>query len=157
MENIELLASAGHYLTSFFKMEVLSDESFLDFNSLSRKAASIYFHEYMHYIQDIATCHGLLNINRMVEYIRFANLAIKRGKQTFSVPILPIDNEYNVQTNIDYMKVLNGDTGSTYQTPICNIKINESTINKPNGEPIMQVTLYFNDTSVYHFGGTAIM
>lgn len=45
MENTTLLASAGHYLPSFFKMEVLSDESFMDLEKLSRKAASIYFHE----------------------------------------------------------------------------------------------------------------
>jgi hypothetical protein len=63
----ELYTAAGGYLPSFFKMGVQSGESILEIQKLDEETASVYFDEYMHYIQDVSSFHGLSNIIRMGE------------------------------------------------------------------------------------------
>lgn len=93
----------------------------------------------------------------MGEYIRYANLAIKKGGPNFNIPIAPEGDEFNLKTNLDFMRVLSGDSAPINHPKIIDVKLIDSTLKKPNGQQIPEVVINYNERAIYHFGGTAIM
>ncbi|RYE27490.1 MAG: hypothetical protein EOP45_01080 [Sphingobacteriaceae bacterium] len=152
-----LFASAGHYLPSFFKMEVLTTESFSDIDTLSEEAAAVYFHEYLHYIQDISTFNGFSNMIRMGEYIHYAISVIKAGGQTFKVPINPQENDSGVDTTVKIIKVLNGDYYNNSEITVSNVELRISNLRLSHGYMLPEVIVTYNGNLTYNFGASAIM
>ena len=104
----------GFYLPSFFRLHISTDNSIEDFNTLSDFDFSVFFHEYIHYLQDITTFYGLSNIHATVEYLRFANnFIVKSTAKDFVIPVEPDPtNSDNVLLNGYLCKVTYGDVES---------------------------------------------
>lgn len=99
---IHLNTTLGTYMPAFFDLYLNTDKSFGTFNilSLTDSERSAFFHEYIHFIQDIATTSGLFNIYVINEYFRL--IATQYATENpFTLPvILRNDNYGNVQLNM---------------------------------------------------------
>ena len=93
MDN-NLDTTLGFYTPSFLRMHVRTNKSLKDLAALNDDfSESIYLHEFCHFVQDITTNYGLMNICRVVEYMKFVNEHIlKLPKGDFNVPVCPIPN-----------------------------------------------------------------
>jgi len=67
-----------------------------------------FLHEYVHFLQDITSTHGLLNFIHAVEHLKNANKQVTENASTgFSIP-LKISNVYNWETNRKLKEVYRG-------------------------------------------------
>lgn len=85
MEKLEAFDS--YYMPSFFRIKVSVYDDFTDMLSIPYGAYSLFFHEYIHFIQDISTIYGLMNLHTITYYIQ--DVASKIGKDPkleFKVP-----------------------------------------------------------------------
>ncbi len=102
----------GSYIPAFFKMKVDVDGE-INLNTMHPKDFSVFFHEYIHFIQDFTTAAGCRRIYVYGEYIRQCVKQITSGPHTFEVPILIPKLENNVMPNIDVLDRVNGDVNGT--------------------------------------------
>jgi len=87
----ELYSNLGFYNSAFIKMHVHCTEDLSDITQLSIHSEATYFHEYIHFLQDITTSYGLMNISSIVDYIKAVNSeALKDRQMDFNVPFTPI-------------------------------------------------------------------
>lgn len=102
----------GYYDSSFFRMHVGTDERIERIETLSDIAYATLAHEYIHFIQDITTIHGLNNIFTAIQYIKYACNKIYRTNGDFEVPILPdkVKIEDFVYFNTLISNISTGDT-----------------------------------------------
>jgi len=70
----------NYYTPAFFRMKVGSKASFRDLNKVEERVFMYYFHEYIHFLQDVTTTYGLMNISNTNYYIRDAVYSIEHGK-----------------------------------------------------------------------------
>lgn len=84
----QLEAIAGYYVPSFFRIKLnIPNSDIIHPQNMTVGAYSVYFHEYVHYIQDVTSNFGLMNLSTISFYVR--EVASSIGKQTtgpFSVP-----------------------------------------------------------------------
>lgn len=99
----------GSYSPAFFKMHVKVDGE-IDLNSMSPKEFSVFFHEYIHFIQDFTTAAGCRRIYVYGEYIRQCVKQITAGQRRFDVPIDVTELENNVTPNVELLDRLDGDS-----------------------------------------------
>lgn len=101
----------GFYMPSFFRMKISTNNS-LDnqLNFVNEKDESTFLHEYIHFIQDVTTTFGFANINRISNYLRYANnYILKYSIQTCPVPIIPDQSLDNITyTNMELFKLYYG-------------------------------------------------
>lgn len=103
METItkQLSAQAGCYTPAFFDMFIDTDKpaTALNLQSFNDHERSVFFHEYVHFMQDFMTVCGLSNIYCLNE--RFRLIACDYATQNpFYVPVHIKDNKGNVLLNI---------------------------------------------------------
>jgi hypothetical protein len=85
-------ATLGYYEPGFIHLRVNTTEELNDFNKLGENAAtakwvSTFLHEYIHFLQDIGTTHGLVNFILAVEYLKNANIQVLESQQVeFRIP-----------------------------------------------------------------------
>lgn len=155
----QLNTNLGYYIPSFFEMHISTTKSDLSINNLSEKELSIFFHEYIHFIQDVTTYYGLHNMYVYSEYIHsVVNRIYKLPKGTFNVPFGIEDNNDNVKLNQEIVKLTWGDSDIKSVFSIKSIKILEDTMSYPS--PIKQipsVCIETNDNDCITFGAIAIM
>lgn len=95
----KLNAALGYYWVSFFHIHLCVNESIVNkrFNEWSPFVQSVFFHEYIHFLQDISTICGLQKIYCLNEYCKYV-AEISRKEGSVKVPVV-IDNKYNVALN----------------------------------------------------------
>ncbi|WP_282040058.1 hypothetical protein [Saccharicrinis aurantiacus] len=78
-----------YYKPSFFNMKIDLPISLGDLNDLPEGAMGLYYHEYIHFIQDISTIYGLMNISTINYYIQSCAHHVEKNKsqKAFKVPI----------------------------------------------------------------------
>lgn len=77
----------NYYTPAFFRMKVGSSSSFINLNNVDERDFMLYFHEYVHFLQDVTTTYGLMNISNTSYYIRDAVYNIEHcGQNLFSYP-----------------------------------------------------------------------
>lgn len=87
MEYIQYSSNLGEYMPVFFQMYLKVDGE-TDLNSCSDRDLATFFHEYIHFLQDITTTYGLTQCFYYGEYIQTAvNDIYKQAKGEFAVPI----------------------------------------------------------------------
>ena len=76
-------------------------------NEIPEGAMGLYYHEYIHFIQDISTIYGLMNISTITYYIQACASSIHKDKNNkkFKVPI--ILDEIIDKSNLDDKGLLN--------------------------------------------------
>lgn len=62
-------ANRGEYIPAFFEMYLKIDGE-IDLNKLSERDFSLFFHEYIHFLQDITTTYGLTTCYAYGEYVQ---------------------------------------------------------------------------------------
>ena len=88
-----------YYRPSFFHMKIDLPVDFTNLNEIPEGAFGLYLHEYIHFVQDISTIYGLMNISTINHYIQTcASKIFKDKKHKFDVPI-PLEENSNP---IDY-------------------------------------------------------
>lgn len=104
----------GMYDAGFFHLWVDTDEdvSQLQLNTSELKGGdwtSSFLHEYIHFLQDITTTHGLLNLCHAVEYIKGAVKQITlSAEKEFNVP-LAIPDSFNWNLNRELKRIYRGE------------------------------------------------
>ena len=63
----------GCYYPAFFFMELNTDEEIADLNKVTTATLSTFHHEYVHFLQDITTSYGLMNICHVVDHQKLIN------------------------------------------------------------------------------------
>jgi len=105
-----LNTNLGFYNSAFLKMHVHSTEDLTQFDKVSIQTEATYLHEYIHYLQDISSTYGLMNICSIVDYVKLVNeVAINDGKNEFMVPFDPVSSaNNNVKANWELKSIYLG-------------------------------------------------
>lgn len=101
MREILYSDNAGSYHSAFLKMHIKTTEDLIDLERCSEQTHATFFHEYIHFLQDLLCTYGLLNITTIVDYIKeSAKHILSRPDVSFTVPIDPEHSSlYDVQAN----------------------------------------------------------
>lgn len=102
----------GSYLPGFFRMklEFPFNKSRLALDNLSKRNQASFFHEYIHFLQDITTSWGLNNTYVYSEYIHLAcNVIYEQPKGEVHLPIKVHFDRTNVAANRWLLKHTIGD------------------------------------------------
>lgn len=96
MKNLEFLKDAnGRYLSQGYYIEVKSSNDFTDLNRLAKENKPVFmtfFHEYIHFLQDITTTFGLIGMQMQINKIILLQKVIA-SKATGTSIKLPIEIE----------------------------------------------------------------
>jgi len=89
----------GLYLPAFFFIKVNTNDSLIEIEQCSKHTKSTYFHEYVHFLEDLFTLFGLRNINYMVNVIYAINKeSLKLDEIIY--PLTITDNEILTQKEL---------------------------------------------------------
>lgn len=108
-------AAFGFYEPGFIHLRVetesdLSALGALATGTVSGSFVSTFLHEYVHFLQDITSSHGLLNFIHAAQFLQNANKQVlQSAAKEFSVP-LRISNNFNWNTNARLMRLYRGDS-----------------------------------------------
>jgi len=103
-----------YYRPSFFNMKVDVLIELNDLKELPDGTMGLYFHEYIHYLQDISTIYGLMNMSTINYYIQACahDIFQQKERNDFEVPIL-LEN-INLRTGNDDYGVSNFNLRKVY-------------------------------------------
>jgi hypothetical protein len=98
----------GRYLTSFLEITVDSDEVIDNIAQLSHANLGTYYHEYIHYLQDVTTCSGLCKIWRAFDCVR--QLVSSIQPDDIKDVAIPLDNAMAREQlqHLDFLEDLRG-------------------------------------------------
>ena len=102
------MAEKGKYLTSFLEIYIDTDESLTKIDCLKPELQGTYYHEYLHYIQDVTTCSGISKIWNSFD--RFRQLvAYVQSPEMVDVQI-PLEGDIidEQKASIEFFKELRG-------------------------------------------------
>jgi len=166
MENLRLSGfgiTRGYYCPSFFKLVVNTTHNLGDLNKLPEVPFSTFFHEYLHFLQDITTTYGLANgciiADRMVFII---NTILKNGITNFSIPV-DISQEEIFKQNFGLRKIYRGKNPRVSELIIKRIGKEHTNLNlpAPYNRPVEKIVIQYEDKMTnsikeFDFGGLCI-
>ena len=129
MEYLKHFGSAGEYYPAFFEMKLKID-GMIDLNTCSDMDFALFFHEYIHFIQDITTSYGLTQCYSYGEYIlSVVNDIRNKARGVIEVPYLYDDNRENIMLGEFLSKITQGDSsGESFVNNLTNAMIEWDTI-----------------------------
>jgi hypothetical protein len=106
-------ADLGFYEPGVFHLEIATREDLNDFNRLVASpihawTVSTFLHEYIHFLQDTTSTHGLLNFIGYVEYLKNAIKQVMENAQAEFATPLNIANSFEYLTNNNLRAVYYG-------------------------------------------------
>lgn len=91
----------GFFEPSLFHIHLAYDVKLDDWKNWPDEALFTYFHEYIHFLQDLTTTSGLYNIFVLDEYLKYAvNYIYDLPKGAFKVPVPVANSGNNVLNNL---------------------------------------------------------
>ncbi len=161
----DLYRAAGFYSSSYLKMEVDTNDSFLFFDArLSELGAATFLHEYIHFLQDISTTHGMFNLISEVDYIKLFNSKLQlEGVTTINVPIQTTIEDGPTHLNLEMRKIWIG--GGEHRTYEGEYSVYKEPYNQPRGEgfdplPLNRIYIQWGNQEIgggrYAFGSYCI-
>ena len=112
MEYIQHSSNLGEYMPAFFQMH-LNVAGRIDLNTCSDRDFSLFFHEYIHFLQDLTTTYGLTQCFYVGEYIQAAvNDIYKQNKGEFTIPIRYNEPSHHVRIADVITDITMGDCNS---------------------------------------------
>lgn len=150
----------GSYIPTFFEMHVATRDDDMTINKMSDGDATVLFHEYIHFLQDITTFYGLNNLYVQSEYFHSVVNRIK-GNLQFQVPYMIRDNKDNVLLNQKICRLTNGDSEVSSFYLVHSVDewsddLADDFISNPPISEIKNIVLNQND-NMRSFGAIAIM
>ena len=147
------------YNTAFFEMQINTvDDDIL--STISSENLCIFFHEYIHFLQDFTTFYGLHHIFCYSEYIHeVVNLIYRQKSKTIKVPVLKEKLHPNVFFNIEVKDLTLGDVNETIDKfEIKDIEVSTQTIHVSDVivQKVSNVDVYCYNDKVFTFGQFAI-
>lgn len=129
MEYLKHFGSAGEYYPAFFEMKLKIDEM-IDLNTCSDMDFALFFHEYIHFLQDVTTSYGLMRCYSYGEYIQsVVNDIRNKARGVIEVPYLYDDNRENIMLGEFLSKITQGDSsGESFVNNLTNAMIEWDTI-----------------------------
>ncbi len=107
----------GWYEPSFFKLHIATDETLDNLDALSYQSKSVFIHEYVHYLQDITTSFGLINICNIVNIQKAINSHIRQQPVSFDIPLIWEDTHPEVeQISLSFDAYWGGQGDSKYDS-----------------------------------------
>jgi hypothetical protein len=112
--NIEAFDILGKYQPGYLHMQINTDADLKDLNKLASDPAtaqyfSTFFHEYIHFLQDITTASGLMRSVYLIDVLKeFIHQVKNDGKSEFKTP-LKLTNNSNLEANTTLQKLYRGD------------------------------------------------
>lgn len=135
-------------------------------NEIPIGAWGLYYHEYIHYIQDITTIYGLMNISTANFYIQYCASKIgKSDSKEFNVPIYISDIKKDIGENLGVLNlelkpIYLGSEINPKSKVVKNLKLTIQDYITSNSNNIKIVVLDFIDESNSHrkvnFGGNIL-
>lgn len=160
----QLFTTLGFYRPSFFKMQVNRTDDLEQLNQLSDITSAVYLHEYIHFLQDITTTFGFMNISTVVDYIKYANQSLSNATSTtFRVPVNPRPSlNDNVYFNLNLKKNYIGSVDDIVSATITNINKTYATVTlRAGNQNIDTVTIDYTDSegnlNYHQFGSHCII
>lgn len=131
MDFYKHFGNAGEYYPAFFEMKLKIDGE-LDLNSCSDMEFALFFHEYIHFLQDITTSYGLTRCYSYGEYVNSTvNDIITKPKGSIHVPYLYDDNRDNIMLGDYLVNITQGDSSEeSYVDRLNNVNIEWDTIDE---------------------------
>lgn len=150
----------GSYIPTFFEMHVATRDDDMTINKMSDGDATVLFHEYIHFLQDITTFYGLNNLYVQSEYLHSVVNRVK-GNLQFQVPYMIRDNKDNVLLNQKICRLTNGDSEESSFYLVHSVDewsddLADDFISNPPISEIKNIVLNQND-NMRSFGAIAIM
>lgn len=143
---ISLNTNTGSYIPGFFVLKLDTKNQIPPVKEMDKNTLDVFFHEYVHYLQDVTTAIGYQNLYTINEYVRSViNRIYKIPEKKFQIPFIIGDNSDNVLANISLQRVVNGDADSVsnfeikhIETGVCSIyqipEVKRITITSRTGE-----------------------
>jgi hypothetical protein len=101
-----LYSPSGFYSPNYLRMKIDTNDSFLDFETLSDIGAATFLHEYVHFLQDITTTYGLFNLCTEVDFIKLFNSKLQKPEVNFiQVPFISTEEDGNTHWNLEMRKI----------------------------------------------------
>ena len=132
--------SAGEYYPSFFEMKLRID-GIPDLNNCSDMDFALFFHEYIHFLQDVTTFYGLTQCYSYGEYIQSVVNDIRSNpKGEIIVPYLYNDNRDNIMLGEYLSSITLGDSSEdSFVDYLNNVAIQWDTIDElPYDHPYLK-------------------
>ncbi|MBB6330863.1 hypothetical protein HNP24_001813 [Chryseobacterium sediminis] len=157
------------YQFSFFTMKVDVPGDLKVLKDIQEYYLGIYFHEYIHFIQDISTIYGLMNMSNTTYYIQSCASYISRIKDSkeFNAPIT-IETLKNARTNQADFGILNHEVKPIYMGNAINPKsktvrdlryeIHEIKLSNNAAIDVVKMEFFdqYDEKRVFQFGGAIL-
>jgi hypothetical protein len=154
----------GYYTPSFYKLVVNTIYNLSDLQKLEKQRLpfSTFFHEYLHFLQDISTSFGLMNGSIILNEIKYFNAHARNQNTTFNLPI-PLNSNSSVDTSRQMRIIYMGPVKSGNIDKISNVKKVESSViiphpfNKKLEKVVINLELKDGSFKEIDFGGIALI
>lgn len=153
----KLNTKTGAYDSGIFVMTLDTNKEIPAIKDMDNETLAVFFHEYVHYLQDITTVTGYQNIHANSEYLKTViNRIINTPSKRFLTPFEINDNKDNVAVNLSIREETAGVSDSIQLMKIKDVKIT-------NSKSIYQIrkfreaTILCEDGKKLKFGSLAIM
>src|SRR5690554_6833693 len=100
MDN-KLETTRGYYNPSFLKLTVNADCDLSDLNRLSKAHLSTFFHEYIHFIQDLTTTFGVTNASIIANRLRYYNEQFRTSTDQFINVKIPLIDQSGANSKLN--------------------------------------------------------
>lgn len=152
--------NAGEYYPAFFEMKLKVD-SIIELDTCSDSDFALFFHEYVHFLQDLMTTYGLTNCYYVGEYIQsVVNDIYQKGTDgKIKVPYCYVDNKDNILIEELIRNVTMGDVSETIPN-LTNLSWEKDAFTDiPKVERLKEITgicVSANNSEIFSFGAYAI-
>lgn len=157
LKDNRLLTTLGYYMPSFYYMNIGEGDEKLDINKLSDHDLSVFFHEYIHYLQDLTTFDGANRAYVFNELLRGMLEVIYADKAGIKVPITTDKIDPRVLLENDVVGTTSGDSFSIADCEVVKYETLKKPIHRGNQSFEVPVEVVrFDNNACYKFGSTAI-
>jgi len=162
---MKLNKQLGYYIPSFFLLNINTDKEIT--NLINTDIERTLVHELVHFLQDICTTYGLINICHTIDIIKDQNHILRSKSQPIEVPLNGGDYSEKTMINKDLFAIYIGDDGHKYTNFPKNIKITSVNITPEKIEHIdfdinyIEIDFSFTEKDIkkktFHFGSFSLL
>lgn len=151
--------NTSFYMPAFFKIKLATSKQFEDV--FGSEVEAVFFHEYLHFLQDVLTTYGLTNMSKVFNCIKdlYHQVAKMKSEDDF-ILARPIDFSGTTEINDElfalYLKYTNTKILSV-DTEVCNILITQKSPYGDSGLLVNEYCIELSDGNKYYLGAHAIM